>query len=99
MREVVEAELEEVAVEPDELAHPRAVRLGVAVGREAHHLPLVPVLGEAEPLRQRGVEDPERVREEHAVEHLEAVPAPDREHRRGEVAVPVHREHRGLLER
>ena len=42
-----------------------------AVRREAHHLALVAVAREAEPLRDRGVEDPERVREEHALEHLE----------------------------
>ena len=41
----------------------RQVALGVAVRREAHHLALVAVLREAEPLRDRRVEDPERVRE------------------------------------
>ena len=53
--------------------HRRQVPLGVAVGREAHHLSLVAVVREAEPLGDRGVEDPERVREEHAARHLDPV--------------------------
>ena len=99
VHEVVELELEPVAVELHELAHLREEALGVAVGREAHHLALVAVLREAEPLRDGRVEDPERVREEHAVEHLEPVAAAVAEHRRGEVAEAVEREHRRLVER
>ena len=97
--EVVEVELEQVAVRAHEPAHRRRVRVRVAVGREAHHLALVAVLREAEPLRDRGVEDPERVREEHAVEDLDPVAAPVRQHRRCEVAEAVDREDRGLVER
>ena len=50
-------------------------------------------------MRDGGVEDPERVRERHAVEHVEVVAVPRREHRRGEVAEAVHRQDRRLLER
>ena len=75
VHEEVELELEAVAVELHELAHLGQEALGVAVRREAHHLALVAVLREAEPLRDRRVEDPERVREEHALEHLEPVVA------------------------
>src|SRR5215210_6221408 len=56
VREVIEVELEQ-AVEPHELAHPVPVHRAVAVWREAHHLPLVAVLREAEPLREGGVVD------------------------------------------
>ena len=73
--------------------------VGVAVGREAHHLALVAVFREAEPLRDGRVEDPERVREEDAVEDREAGAVALREHRRGEVAEAVHGEDRRILER
>ena len=99
VHEEVELELEAVAVELHELAHLRQEALGVAVRREAHHLALVAVLREAEPLRDGRVEDPERVREEHALEHLEPVAAAVAEHRRREVAEAVEREHRRLVER
>ena len=98
VREVVEVQLEEVR-RLHELAHLLAVDVGVAVRGEAHHLALVAVLREAQPLRDGRVEDAERVREEHAVEHVEVVAVAEREHRRGEVAEAVHRQDRGLLER
>src|SRR5262249_57385127 len=62
-------------------------------------LSLVAIFREAEPLGDRRVEDPEGVREENAVEHLEAVSASGREEGRGEVAKAVHREDRCRLER
>jgi hypothetical protein len=78
--------------------HLRAIDLRIAVRREPHHLPLVAVLREAEPLRERRVVDPERMRERDAVEHLERVPAAVREQRGCEVAEPVHRQDGGLVE-
>ncbi len=98
VQEVVEAELEHGPVELHELAHLVEVAR-LAVGGEAHHLALVAVVREAEPLRDGGVEDPERVRVEDALEHLEAVPVALGEHRRGEVAEAVDREDRRVLER
>ena len=98
VQEVVEAELEHRPVELHELAHLVEVAR-LAVGREAHHLALVAVVREAEPLRDRGVEDPERVRVEDALEHLELVAVALGEHRRGEVAEAVDGEDRGVLER
>ncbi len=97
VREVVEAELEQGPVELDELAHLREVAR-LAVRREAHHLALVAVVRKAEPLGDGGVEDPERVRVEHALEHLVAVAVALGEHRRGEVAEAVDREDRRVLE-
>ena len=99
VHEEVELELEPVAVELHQLAHSIEELLGVAVRRETHHLALVAVLREPEPLRDGRVEDPERVREQDAVEDLERVVAPVAEHRRGEVAEPVERQHRRLVER
>ncbi len=96
--EPVEIEEEEVFVRRDDVAQRPAVRLRVAVRREAHHLPLVSVVREAEVLGQRGVEHPERVREEDAVEHLDRAAAADRGEGRAEVAEAVDREDRRLLE-
>ncbi len=71
----------------------------LAVRRKAHDLALVAVLRKAEPLRDGRVEDPERVREQDAVEHAEARAAPMRENRAREVAEAVDGEDGGLLER
>ena len=76
VREVLEVELEQVAARADEPAQlVREARCPVR--REAHHLPLVAVAWEAEPLRDGGVEHAERVRERDALEHLQrrALPA------------------------
>src|SRR5436305_12300369 len=85
VREVIEVEREERPVEADEPPELVDVRT-LAVRSEPHHLAFVAVVREAEPLRDRRVEEPERVREEHAAEHLELVTAAVREHRRREVA-------------
>ena len=99
VREVVEVQLEELAVQLHEVAHLRAVHVRLAVRREPHHLPLVAVLREAEPLRDGRVVDAERVRERDTVEHLQPVAATDRDERRREVAEAVERQHRRLVER
>jgi hypothetical protein len=96
--EVVQPELEQRPVELDEPAHLVEVHR-LAVRSEAHDLSLVAVVREAEPLRDRRVEDPERVREENPVEHLELVVAPVREHRAREVSEAIDRHHRGLVVR
>ncbi len=99
VREVVEVEREQVAARLQRIAHRAHVRLGVAVRREPHHLPLVSVVEKAEPLCQCEVEDSERVREEHAIDHVVRVAVPDGGHGRCEVAECVDREDRGLVER
>src|SRR3954452_22693929 len=67
VREVFEPELEERTLGTYELAHLVRVHR-TAVWGEAHHLALVSVVREPEPLRDCGVEDPEGVREQDAVE-------------------------------
>jgi hypothetical protein len=71
---------------------------GGAVRRQPHDLVLVAVVREAQVLRERQVEQAERVREEHAVTHVErrAPSVPDR--RADEVAKPVDRADRRLVE-
>ncbi len=96
--EEVEVELEDVALRTHDPPH-LVEKARRAVRREAHHLALVAVLREAEPLGDRGVEDPERVREQDALEHAERGSAALREHRRGEVAEAVDGQDRGVLER
>src|SRR5262249_16271172 len=49
-------------------------------------------------LGEREIQDAERVREEHAIEHLEPSTAANGEHRGYEIAEAVHREAGGLLE-
>ena len=98
VREVVEVELEQRPVELHELAHLREVPRR-PVRREAHHLALVAVVRKAEPLRDGGVEDAERVRVDDALEHVEVVAVALREHRRREVAEAVDREDGRVLER
>jgi len=63
MAEIFEVELVAIAQMHD-LAHLGHAR-GRAVGRKPHHLVLVAVMGKAEILRERLVEDAERVREMH----------------------------------
>ena len=68
------------------------------VRRQAHHLVLVAVFLEAEILRDRQVEHAERVREEHAIEHVEPAAAPVRNRDADEVAEPIDRATGGLGE-
>ena len=77
MAEVVEVELEgPVVAQPHDLAH-RVEVARLAVGREAHHLVLVAVVREAQVLRERLVEDAERVREVDALRRRRSrVPRP-----------------------
>ena len=82
------------------IAAERRGEAGLAVGGEAHHLVLVAEAGEAQELGDRGVEEPQRVREVDAIEHLaRSLPRPTASHRRDEVAEAVDREAHRLLER
>ena len=71
----------------------------LAVGRQAHHLVFVAVLREAEELRERGVEQAERVRELDAAADVDVVAAADAPHDAAEVAEPVDRDDRRFVER
>ena len=64
---------------------------------ETHDLALVPVLREPEELRDHGVEDPDRVGEEHLLEDLDLGSDAVSDERRGEVAEAVDREHGRLV--
>ena len=97
MDEVVEVELERaVALDADELVH-RVQVFRRAVGRKPHDLALVAVLGEAEPLADRRVEDAERVREVDLAGDVELVALARAPHGRDEVARAIDREDRRLV--
>ncbi len=97
--EVTQVETERAVVHRAHDLAQLADEAGLAVGREPHHLVFVAEAEEAEVLRDGGVENPQRVREEDAVEHLDAIAAAARQHRRHEVAEAVDGEQRRLLER
>lgn len=71
----------------------------LAVGCEAHHLPLVAVVWESEELGGRRVEDACGVRILDLPEHLYVVPLARPPHRRDEVAEAVYGEERRAVER
>ena len=84
--EVTQRELERaVGPELHDAAHLGHVAR-LAVRREAHHLVLIAIVRKAEELGDRLIEDAERVREEHAPEHLDragfAAPQPRSRSRR-----------------
>src|SRR5262245_2657433 len=70
----------------------------LAVGRESHDFVFVAVVGETQILRERLVEDPERVWEIHAAIDGDDATAADPPCRAGEVAEAVDRDHHGLSE-
>ena len=71
----------------------------LAVGCEPHHLVLAGIDLEAGVVGERGIEQPERVREMDFLRHLELVAASNRGRGRGPFADAVHRQHGGFLER
>ena len=96
--EVVEVEADLVAFDADDVADLRG-EARLAVGRQAHHLVFVAVLREAEELRERGVEQAQRMRELDAAAHVDVVAAADAPHHAAEVAEPVDGDDRGFVER
>ena len=97
---ILEVELEgAVGQERHDLAHGIEVRR-LAIRRKPHHLVFVAIMGKAEILRQRLVEDAERMRKIHAaVLPRDRSPLPDAPSRTGEIAEAVDRNDHGLLER
>src|SRR5215471_7293110 len=69
----------------------------LAVRRKPHHLVLVAILGESEELRERRVEQAQRMRELDRAPDLNLVAAPDTPHDAAEVAEPVDRNDGGLI--
>ena len=99
MAEVAQVELEgAVVLELHDLPH-RVDEARLAVGREPHHLVLVAVVREAEILRQRLVEDAERMREvDAAVDREMRRPRPTPQRALREVAEAVDRDADRLVE-
>ena len=73
--------------------------LRLAVGREAHQLVLAAVHLEAAEVRERRVEEADRVREPELREHVESVAAAEADRGRRPLPHAVHREDGRLLER
>lgn len=69
----------------------------LAVGVEAHHLVFLAEAGEADELADRGVEEAQGVRQQHAVQHVDAGALAAGRHHAAEVAGAVEGEARGEL--
>ena len=99
MAEIGEIELVcPVGLKPHDLAHGIHERR-LAVGRKAHDLVLVAIVGKAQILRQRLVEDAERMRKIHPPVDGDVLALADAPGGAGEIAEPVDRNDDGLLER
>src|SRR5216684_6658094 len=97
--EVAEVETERPVVNQVDDLSEGGGEVGGAIGGQAHHLVLVAVLHEAEILGDGEIEHPERMREVHATEHVEAIAvarAPGGAH---EIAEAVDGAHGRLLPR
>src|SRR5205823_1035870 len=70
-----------------------------AVRREAHDLEFVAVVREAEILREREIQQPERVRKVHALADMEAGALDLSPRRADEIAEAVNRAHGRIVER
>src|SRR5450830_1642086 len=71
----------------------------LAIGRKAHHLVFVAVARKAEILRQRLIEDTERMRKIDLVLGLDAAAAADTPGGAGKIAEAVHRHRHRIIER
>src|ERR1051325_4509238 len=99
MDEMLEPEVKpELAVELHDLLEVVAV-LRLAVRAEPHHFVFVAVLPEAQILRQRRVEDSERVRKSDRAIDRELIAASDSPHAAGEISQPVDRQQRRFVKR
>jgi hypothetical protein len=99
VREVLHVHLEAaVFLEVDDLPD-LVVVLGFAVRRQPHHLILGAVDLEAEIVRERAVEQPQRVREPRLLEELDLGAPAAADSGRGPLPHTVHGDDRGLLER
>src|SRR2546425_10928650 len=70
---------------------------GLPVGGKAHHLVLVTVLWEAEKLRERGIENAQRMREGDGTSHLYLISLPHAPHPAAEITEAVNGDDGGLL--
>ena len=72
---------------------------GLPVGRQPHHLVLVSVLREAEELRERGIENAERMRKRHAAPDSDIAAVPEAPGCGGEVAGAIDAVHISALDK
>ena len=96
VREVVEVQLETIALGRNELAHLRDQR-GFSVGRETHHLVFVAILREAQIQRERVVKKSERMRIMDAEKRRDLIPFSRCEHRAHEVAHSIDGKNRSAI--
>ena len=83
----------------DDFCETRSMKRGLTVRRKAHHLAFVAVVGKAEKLRRRGVDDAGRVRILHLAQYIDRVPFSRCPHRRDEIAKAVDRKQCGFFKR
>jgi hypothetical protein len=98
--EVLQVELEAAVVA--HVDQPVADDVGMerlAIRRETHHLVFTGVHLEPEVIRERGIQQPERMGKVDLVQDAQRAALPVGERRRGPFAHAVDRQHRGLLER
>src|ERR1035438_9385414 len=69
----------------------------LAVSRETHHLVFVAVFGEAEELRERSIENAERMRERDGASHFNLIALPHSPHHATEVTETVYGNDGGLF--
>ena len=87
-----------IRLKPHDLAH-GIHECRLPIGRQAHDLVLVTVVGEAQILGQRLVEDPKRMREIHPPVDGDGFSPADTPCSAGEVADTIDRDHHSLFER
>src|SRR5690349_18176250 len=92
MSEVVEVEANLVAGNVDQLPHLRQ-EARLAVCSEAHHFVLVSVFWKTEVLRERRIEQAERMRKADRAESVEVVTAAHAPHHAGEIAEAIDGDH------
>src|SRR5262245_9990500 len=99
MAEIIKVQPEgSIRQETDKLSHAFEIRC-FAVWREPHHLVFVAVVRESEILRQRLVEDAERVRKIDSLRHRKIRSRSKAPGRAGKISKTVHRYSERLLER
>jgi len=97
MRKVIEVEAAIAGFGLDDLANLRG-EAGLAVSGQTHHFVLVAVLREAQKLSEGGVENAERVREQHGAEQIDAIAAADAPLNAAVIAETIDRDYGSFFE-
>src|SRR5580704_12036856 len=98
MGKVIEIQPTLISVGPNHAPH-QFGKPGLAISREAHHLIFVAELGKTKELRERGVEDAQRVREGDRSSYLYLIVHPHSPHYAAEITETVDGDDCGLLKR